>query len=366
MTRDAHPGVQPVRTGTRRIPDAVLADVLGRLALALGAGIDVRRAWASETQRVPRRWQRTMAAVGAGLANGVGLGVAMECAGGFPPLVTALATVGDRTGHEAELLGDAGASLRHAIRSRRALARGLVKPAIQLAIAVAVIGLLILVSGGVQGLDGRSIDMVGLGLSGVRGLAVFAGAVVAAGLGVVLIGALAARSWAADGVVRRVVACLPGIGSATRAAEAAAWCRAASVASGVGLDVGSLVTLTARVAPGLGIRRDVVEDRVRAGSSLVEALRERGSLPRSVLEAVAVGEMTGTTAETLDREAALLEERARDGFAATVAWIGWLAWAGVAVLVALVVWRFFSFYVGLLDDALAGGGLPSEWSGAAR
>jgi type IV pilus assembly protein PilC len=366
VTRDAHPGVQPVRTGTRRIPDAVLADVLGRLALALGAGIDVRRAWASETERVPRRWQRTMAAVGDGLADGVGLGVAMECAGGFPPLVTALATVGDRTGHEAELLGDAGAALRHAIRSRRALARGLVKPAIQLALAVAVIGLLILVSGGVQGLDGRSVDMVGLGLSGARGLAVFAGAVVAAGIGVVLIGALAARSWAAHGMVRRVVAGLPGIGSATRAAEAAAWCRAASVASGVGLDVGSLVTLTARVAPGLGIRRDVVEDRIRAGSSLVEALRERGSLPRSVLEAVAVGEMTGTTAETLDREATLLEERARDGFTAAVAWIGWLAWAGVAVLVALVVWRFFSFYVGLLNDALAWGGPRNEWIGAAR
>ena len=110
-------------------------------------------------------------------------------------------------------------------------------------------------------------------------------------------------------------------------------------ASGVGLDVGSLVTLTARVAPGLGIRRDVVEDRVRAGSSLVEALRERGSLPRSVLEAVAVGEMTGTTAETLDREAALLEERARDGFAATVALIGWLAWAGVAVAIFGIVFE---------------------------
>lgn len=334
------------------MPDAVLADVLGRVAIALGAGIDLRRAWASETDRVPRRWRASMDGVARAMAAGSGLAEAMRSVGGFPPLVTALAAVGDRTGHEAEMLRDAAASLRHGLRARRELSRGLVKPALQLALALAVIGLLILVSGGMQGLDGRGVDIVGLGLSGTRGLAVFGSAVSLVAIGVALLVRPAVRSWRAHGIVRRMAEFVPVVGPAARAAEAAAWCRAASLASGVGLDVGALVTLTSQVAPGLGIGRDAVESRVRGGASLEEALRSTGRLPRSVVEAVAVGEMTGTTAETLDREAALLEERARHGFTAAVEWIGWLAWAAVAVLVALVVWRFFAFYAGLLDDAL--------------
>lgn len=348
------------------IPDAVLADALGRLAVALGAGIDLRRAWKNETERVPRRWRHALVAVGDDLADGTGLGVAMERTGAFPAIVTALAVVGDRTGHEAEMARDAAASLRHAVRARRDLARRLVKPAIQFVLALAVVGLLIVVGGGVSGPDGRPADMLGLCLSGTRGLAVFATAVVGVAMGVAIVVTAASRGWRRHGVVRRVVGCVPVLGSATRDAEAAAWCRAASVASGVGLDVGTFVTLTSRVAPGLGIRRESVEARVREGASLVEALREAGGLPRGVLEAVAVGEMTGTTAETLEREAALLEERARHGVTSTVEWIGRLAWALVAVLVALVVWRFFAFYVGLIDDALALVDVRIRMGGATR
>jgi fatty acid desaturase len=70
-----------------------------------------------------------------------------------------------------------------------------------------------------------------------------------------------------------------------------------------------------------------------------------------VLEAVGVGELTGTTAETLERLAGRLDEEARAGFAAAVGAIGFLAWAAVAGLVALIVFRFASFYVGLIHDA---------------
>lgn len=339
--------------GGGRIPEPVLADTIGRLAIALSAGIDLRRAWTNETERVPRRWRPVMVGVGQALAGGDMLGEALERVGGFPPLVTALAAVGDRTGHEAEMLRDAAASLRHAVRARAALGRGLVKPALQLVIALAVVGLLILVSGGMQGFDGAPVDLVGLGLSGPRGVAIFAGAVATA-LALVALGVRPAlRSWTDHGIVRRVATVVPVIGPAARAAEAAAWCRAASLASGVGLDIGALVTLASRVAPGLRIDPREVESRLREGASLDRALAAAGRLPRSVVEAVAVGEMTGTTPDTLDREAALLEERARHGFTAAVEWIGWLAWAAVAVLVTAVVWKFFTFYAGLLQDALS-------------
>jgi hypothetical protein len=37
------------------MPTALVADVLGRLAIALAAGVDPRRAWTSESARVPPR-----------------------------------------------------------------------------------------------------------------------------------------------------------------------------------------------------------------------------------------------------------------------------------------------------------------------
>jgi hypothetical protein len=70
-----------------------------------------------------------------------------------------------------------------------------------------------------------------------------------------------------------------------------------------------------------------------------------------VTPAVGVGELTGTTAETLGRLADQLADEARAGFTAAVRAAGTLAWAAVAGVATLVVVRFFSFYAGLIQDA---------------
>ena len=97
----------------RPLPDALLADMLGRLATALAAGIDLRRAWASETARTPARLRPVMEAVSAALAGGAGLGAALAAAGAaFPPFVRGMVAVGDETGHEPETLRSVSETLR--------------------------------------------------------------------------------------------------------------------------------------------------------------------------------------------------------------------------------------------------------------
>jgi hypothetical protein len=61
--------------------------------------------------------------------------------------------------------------------------------------------------------------------------------------------------------------------------------------------------------------------------------------------------MTGNTAETLDRAAGRLEEAAIRGSAAAVRAVGFVAWALVAALVAMLVIRVASVYVGMIQDA---------------
>lgn len=332
------------------MPPAVLAELLGRLGFALAAGVDLRRAWAAETARVPTRWRSAMESVSRGLDAGDGLSQAMRGARDvFPEIVCAMVEVGDRTGRETEVLRDVADTLRQAVRSRRALVAGLVRPAVQLAMAVVAVGVLILASG--NGASSPTADMLGLGLSGSRGLTIYAGAIAAIIATAFVLAPLAGRSWRRHGVVRRLGSCLPVLGPALAADEAAGWCRAASLASHAGLDAGRLVALASAAAPGLRIPAAAVEERLRAGDDLGTALARFGRLPDRAVEAVRVGELTGTLPATLERLASLLEEESRAGISAAVRGAGFLAWGAVALLATMVVYRFFSFYVGLIEQA---------------
>jgi general secretion pathway protein F len=324
--------------GLGRIPDAALAALLHRLAIAVAAGIDLRRAWAAEAGRAPARWRATMARVAARLDAGDPLGEACAAAeDAIPGVVAGMLAVGDRTGRLAEVLEETSRSITRSRGLRRALMAAVVGPTIRLAVAVVAIGVLIMVAGSARDLDGGPRDVLGLGLRGGRGAAVAAlavGTVVAGGAAVAL---LARRSWLRRGWAWRLGRRLPVLGAAAEAGEAAAWCRAASLAAHAGLGIGEMVALASRAAPGFACEPGRVEQRLRSGSDLAETLAGVVGLPRVVTEAVAVGEATGTTAEALDRVADHLAEASIRGLAAAVQALGFVAWAAVAGLVVTIV-----------------------------
>jgi type II secretory pathway component PulF len=340
-----------------RLPDALAAETLARLSRALAAGIDARRAWAGETARMPQRWRAALAAGGRVLDAGGSLAEAARATGVFGPVVTGLIEVGDRTGRDAEVLADVAAALADSVRQRRELAAGLVRPAVQLVVALVAIGVLIAVAGSITDLDGRPTDVSGLGLRGAAGLRVYLAAVAVAAVagGVAL--AWGRRSWRDGGRCRRLARRLPIIGPALEAADAAAWCRGAALADASGLDAGGLVTVASQAAPALALPVEAVVDRLRHGADLAEALAAgaRGRLPRRVLEAVAVGQLTGTTAETLERLAGQLAAEARAAFTSAVRAAGMLAWAVVTAASTIVIVRFFAAYANLIQDAARGG-----------
>jgi len=338
---------------TAQMPTKLLAEILGRMALSLAAGIGVRRAWKGEVERVPRRWREVMETVGEALGAGECLSAAMARAGeAFPPLIRGMVAVGDRTGHEAETLRELSGMLDHAVRTRRDFVRGLVWPGFQLLTAILVVGFLIWVTGGIRDERQQPIDILGFGLVGSAGLAAYLSIVAFLVIAALVGGRMAVASWRRNGIVRRVIGPLPVIGSAAQAAEAAAWCRAASLASGAGLDAGSLVRLAASVAPGIPLDAERVERRLREGATLADTLRESGGFPRTLLEGVMAGELTGNTAEVLGRLAGDYEEEARRKFEATAQVAGFVVWGIVAALIAFVIFRIFSFYVGAIQSVI--------------
>lgn len=290
-----------------------------------------------------------MELVARSLAEGNALAESLAAAGGtFSPLVRGMVAVGDRTGHEAETLRELSHAIQRSVRAARELRRTLAGPAFQLAVAVAVVGFLIVMAGMMPH------DILGLGLRGTGGLAIYLASVAAVAVVGWLLFGRAVASWRGHGVVRFVVDSIPVIGPASRAAEAAAWCRAASLASGAGLDVGRLLTLASTVAPGMTVDAAAVEEQLRGGATLALALDSTGRFPVRLLETIAVGEATGNTSEVLDRLADQCDDESKAGFEAAARGAGFLVWAGVAGLIIVLVFRIFSFYLGAIQNAAAG------------
>lgn len=331
---------------TGRLPDAVLVQVLYRLSVAVGAGVDLRRAWASEVGRVPRRCRPAVAAVAARLDAGEGLGSACTASGGaIRDDVAAMLEVGDRTGRLADVLAGTSRMIARSLAARRSLRAALAGPAVRLALAIGVVAVIRGVAGRVRGIGGAPVDPPGPGPLGAGGLAVLL-----AGVGAVLVILVAV---VLPGRRRGWPAVVPILGRLSSTAEAAAWCRAAALAAHAGIGVGETVELASRAAPGCGCDRRRIEHLLRGGHDLAGALAAVGRLPRCVIEAVVVGEAGGTTAEALDRVADQLDEAAARGTAAAVRVAGFVAWALVACLVATVIVRVAAMYAGLIHD-LAG------------
>jgi general secretion pathway protein F len=336
--------------GLGRIPDATLAALLHRLSIAVAAGVDLRRAWASEASRVPVRYRAAMARVAARLDDGDPLGESCAGSGGaIPDVVAGMLAVGDRTGRLAEVLDAISRSITGAIALRRTLRAAVIGPAIRLALAAIAIVVLIMVAGSARGVDGGPLDFLGLGLRGSRGAAVAAIA-----MAIVVVAALALtvagrRSWQGRTWAWTLGRRLPVVGRALEAGEAATWCRAASLAAHAGLGIGEMVGLASRAAPGFACDPGAVEQRLRSGSDLAATLAGVVGLPRVVTEAVAVGEATGTTAEALDRVADHLDETAARGLAAGIQTLGFLAWAVVAGLVVTIVVGVVGGYARMIE-----------------
>lgn len=81
-----HPSLKPLTLlfSPQEMPRKILADMLGRLAVALSAGIDLRRAWKLESTRVPAVWRPRKQKVAQALAAGNPLAEALDRSRRFP------------------------------------------------------------------------------------------------------------------------------------------------------------------------------------------------------------------------------------------------------------------------------------------
>ena len=95
---------------------------------------------------------------------------------------------------------------------------------------------------------------------------------------------------------------------------------------------------------------------IREGENLSVVLEESGLFPEDYMHMVSVAETSGTVPEMLHRLSPQFEDQARRSLRTLTATFSGLVWATVAIFIVFFIFRFFMWYVGMLNDAVKAAG----------
>jgi type II secretory pathway component PulF len=336
-----------------RVNTKQLAGLCRRMSTSLGAGVDLRRTLNREAETTRGGLQRRLIEVRDAAARGSPLAEGFAATSDyFPPLFRQLVEVGEKTGHTAEVFGQLAEHYDHQLVLRRVFLSSIAWPLTQLVAAVAVIGLLIWVMGFLA-TRGATADILGWGLRGTSGLAIYL-LIVGGAATVILILVFAARRgafWWRP--IQRAVSRMPVLGRAlsTLALSRVSW--TLHLALDAGMEVRRAVRLSLANS-GNARFIDAAEPMVTVisrGRPIYEAMSEVRVFPRAYVEAVTVGEESGRLVETLAILSRQQQDEARSALAVLVRLAGFVVWLMVAALIVALIFRLAGFYFGAIQKA---------------
>ena len=333
--------------GTRQ-----LANLCQRLSTSLEAGLDLRKVWGQEADRAWTTTARSrLRKVSEAVNRGDSLAEALESTGDyFPVLFRELARVGEQTGHQGQAFGHLADHYQNQLRLRRLFLTSITWPLFQLGAAVVVIGFLIWILGMIG--DGKT-DILGWGLVGNRGLAIYCSTISLIGLAVagLIFGISRGLAWTRP--IQHLVMRAPQLGKAleTLAVARLAWVLHLTQDAGMALRPSLKLALE---STGNARYMDVValvDEVIARGDTIEEAFRASGVFPREFLDAVLVGEQSGRLVESMAVLSRQYHERADAAMRVLTMVAGYVVWALIAGIIILVIFRIFSFYVGAINNA---------------
>lgn len=336
-----------------------LAALCRRLSTGLEAGVDVRRVLAREkggyvSPSLRRHLDQVVDEVNRGGAVSDAL---KDTQNYFPRLFLELVEVGERTGKLAEVLRRLADHYEHQMRLRQMFVTAIAWPMLQLAAAVCIVGLLIFVMGFLPKMEnGEPFDILGLGLYGASGLAVYLAVVgfVVAGITFVLQAIRRGLVWTRP--LQRLLIRLPGLGKPVETLALAQFSWTMYVTLEAGMDLLKALPLCLRSTGNAHYTDHAsgVVEQLRAGEEITHALADTKAFPRTFLDSVRVGEESGRLPETLAIVSEQYQDQAKRAMAAMTVIGGFLVWGLVAMLIIMVIFRIASFYIGTINSALKG------------
>ena len=299
--------------------------------------------------------QRHLRAVSQAVNDGHSLADALVQTGDyFPALFREMVEVGEQSGHLDGILHQLAEHYSDQIKLRRDFVAAITWPAIQLTLAILVIGFLIGAMGVVQEMTGnRNIDPLGFGLIGTRGLAIYFGFLAAAGALLWLFVRAASRGLMWTRPVQRLALRIPGIGGPlnTMALARLAWSMHLTMNAGMDLRLAMKLSLRSARNARFTDHIPIIDAEISAGNSLHDAFCRAGGYPSDFLDTLAVAEQSGQVVETMAHLSRQYREQARAAMTALAVIAGWIVWLVVAAIIVTLIFRLFSFYVAQIQAA---------------
>jgi type IV pilus assembly protein PilC len=336
-----------------RVNTKQLAGLCRRMSISLGAGVDLRRTLNREAETTRGGLGRRLTEIRDSAARGTSLTEGFAATGDyFPPLFRQLVEVGEQTGHTAEIFGQLAEHYEHQLALRRVFLGSIAWPLTQLIMAVAVIGLLIWIMG-LLATRGATSDILGWGLRGTRGLAIYLSIVGTIALAIFILVQAARRGafWWAP--IQRAVVRIPVLGRALKTLALSRLSWTLHLALDSGMEVRRALRLA--LAHSGNVRfADAAEPMVAVisrGRPIHEAMSEVRVFPGAYIDAVTVGEESGRLVETLAILSRQQQEEARSALAILVRLAGFAIWLLVAALIITMIFRLAGFYFGAIQNA---------------
>jgi type IV pilus assembly protein PilC len=340
--------------GQPRIGTKQLATLCRRMAMSLSAGVDVRTVWAREAGNARGAPRRRYSEISDEVARGSSISDSIEHTGNyFPEFFRRLVKVGEESGHLPEVLRQLAEHYEHQVQLRRNLRLALTWPMIELGLALGVVGVLIYVMGAIPQLAKAKIDILGFGLTGSQGLVTYLAILGAIGFGLFLVYRATTRGvlWVAP--IQRLLMLVPKLGGALETFAMARLAWAMHVTLNSGMDVRSAMKMSLASTENVLYTRhiDRVLSSIRSGHEIHEALADAGDFPVHFIDAVQVGEESGQLVESMGNLSAQYQHEARAAMSTITVLLGVLVTALIAGVIIFLIFRVFSFYSGVLNDA---------------
>jgi type IV pilus assembly protein PilC len=244
---------------------------------------------------------------------------------------------------------------RRQVQAQRIFLSAIAWPAIELALAIVVVGVLIWVLGAIAARGGgQPVDVLGFGLTGTRGLLIYVNFIIAIGLCIAGLVVAMRRGVLWTKPIERLIMRIPGVGASVEKIALARLAWALHLTLNVEMDLRRVIPLVLRATGSdyyIRHTNQIVAD-VAAGHPMHLAFARSGAFPPHFLDALAVAEESGRLVESMDRLSKQYEEEAEAAVKALAVVFGTLVALAVMGIIAMMIFRLAGFYFGTINDAL--------------
>jgi type II secretory pathway component PulF len=230
-------------------------------------------------------------------------------------------------------------------------------PIIQLIAAIFIVCILIFVNGFLKAGSSTDepFDLTGVGLRGGTGVLIFLTMVLGVGIVVGIIAFGIWKNWFnCHNTLVPLIRNVPVIGPVFTQSAMARLSTTLSMMLGAGVDAkrsvrdGLLSTGNYYYMSGLPMTMQEIE----RGNSLAESLAAPGVLPGDFIQAVEVGELSGSDSESLERMAVVYREKAQLALKQLAIAAGFVIWFLIAAMVIAVIFTIFMQVINMYSSFL--------------